>query len=167
MGQAWLSALRIRSASPVGPDGLGGGVQLGQRPPAPGGDPVRRVHRVDAMDLATGHGGPRQVQPFPLLDQPTRVLHRPRPAEHLGAQRDVAPAGLLGQLAERGGGEVLTLVQAAARGRPVAAVGRPVVVAHQQDPIVRVEQDDAGGQAHRQIVHDRPVRIPSLCRFET
>ena len=135
------------------PDRLRSAFQLRKGPPAPGGDAVGGVHRVDALDLAARGGGPRQVQPFPLVHQPARVLHRPGAAEHLGAQLNVRPAGLLGELAERGGREVLAVVQPAARGRPVAAVRRAVVVAHQQHTVVRVEQDDPGRQPHREPVH--------------
>ena len=94
--------------------------------------------------------GPGQVEPFPLADRAARVLHGQRLPEHLAEQRDIGPAGLFGQLTQGAGPEVLALVEPAARGGPVAAIGRPIVVAHQQHAVVRIEQDDAGREPFRQ-----------------
>ena len=81
-----------------------------------------------------------------LADDLARVAHREGVLEHgLRADRHIGPAGFLGKLAARPLEEVLPVVQPAARGRPVRAVRRPVVIAEQQHPVLRVEHDDAAG----------------------
>ena len=91
-GAIWTTKLLIRSAR-AGPDRLAGGVELGQRPPAPGSDPVRRVHGLDAADLPPALAGPGQVQPqLGLADHLAAVVHVEVAPQHLAHQVHVAPA---------------------------------------------------------------------------
>ena len=101
-------ALRLQPAKPpdqVGqarrPDRLVGGVELGQRPPVPPRDPVRDVHVRHLAEPALADVDPGQEEPLVLPHDRARTSMTCRPLVHLGPDRHVRPAGLLGQLPPR------------------------------------------------------------------
>src|ERR1035441_5913467 len=65
------------------PDDLRGGIQLCQRPPSPGRDPIGRVHRLNPADLPAGLVGARKVETLALAYQAVAVAHRQDLPVHL------------------------------------------------------------------------------------
>src|SRR5262245_27917249 len=145
-----VRALPDQIGQPGRPHNLRRRIKLGQRPPAPGGDAVGGVHRLDAPDLAASLVDPREVQALMLAYQLPAVLHREAATLHLTEARHVAPPCLFRQLTGGGGPVGLARVQGAARGGPVAAVGRAVVVAHQQHTAIAIQENHPGCPAHRE-----------------
>src|ERR1039458_8953821 len=148
--QATLAAEHApdQSREPGGKDGFGRRVQLGQRPPSPCDDAIRGVHRGDVAQLAAGLVSARQEMTLVLPDGPVTVLQHADSLVNLTQQGNVVPAGLLGELAARGGRIGLARVQAPARGGPVRPGRRAVVVAQQQNTLSRVEHNDPRSEEH-------------------
>jgi hypothetical protein len=143
-------------------------VHLGRRQPRPGRDVVGGVPggRHGPPGLRHLHGEVRLV----LLQLALAPDHDPSGAPELAADDGVGPAGLLAQLARGRLARRLAGVDAAARGRPVDAHRRRVVVAQQQHPAVGVAHDDARrlpplhGPASVEVVAQllRPGRVAEL-----
>ena len=151
---------------PSGPDRLGGAVQLRQCPPAPGGDAVGGVHRVDAADLraapgrsARGTAAPAATPTGPNVPWSTcggvprhrAGCHSSRsPRRARGARRPGSPRRHSARRQESSSG-----CRSAGRRRSAsAAPGRP---------------DRAGRRGRRGAPGDRSRLGPCLplCRFET
>ena len=148
-------------------DGLVGRLQLGHRPPAGRADPIARVHGRHLAKRPPLLRHPTDEEMVVLPDQPL-VVSKPVHVgllEHLGrGDRDVGPAGLLGQLAAGGRVEILVPLDPAARRGPVLLLRRRVVVEEEQHSPGRIDRDYPSRQPHGVLRFTHATNYPIAVR---